>query len=142
MNKIQEQITSVWEVEQEILDVVHQICTEHGLRYSLAYGTLLGAVRHGGFIPWDVDIDIDLIRTGGGIAVVVVTAAATVHQGLQLCVLCVVIPAEQGKNCSLNRGIYAIPIRIDLFGGIGLVVGVANVTLQCAAISMINQFVS
>lgn len=62
MNNIQEQITSVWRVEQEILDVIHKICGEYGLRYSLAYGTLLGAVRHGGFIPWDDDVDLIMPR--------------------------------------------------------------------------------
>ena len=62
MNGIQLQIAEVWNVEQEILDVIHQICDKHGLKYSLAYGTLLGAVRHGGFIPWDDDIDLMMPR--------------------------------------------------------------------------------
>ena len=52
----------IWATEQEILDVTHQICTEHGLRYSLAYGSLIGAMRHKGFIPWDDDIDIMMPR--------------------------------------------------------------------------------
>lgn len=42
--------------------MIHQVCTEHGLRYSLAYGTLIGAVRHKGFIPWDDDIDLMMPR--------------------------------------------------------------------------------
>lgn len=60
--EIQAQIASVWQVEQEILDVIHKVCVEHNLRYSLAYGTLLGAVRHKGFIPWDDDIDLMMPR--------------------------------------------------------------------------------
>lgn len=57
-----EMICKIWQVEQEILDVFHKICIENNLRYSLAYGTLLGAVRHKGFIPWDDDIDVMMPR--------------------------------------------------------------------------------
>lgn len=62
MTDLQEQIKQVWQVEQEILDVIHEVCATHKLRYTLAYGTLIGAVRHGGFIPWDDDIDIIMPR--------------------------------------------------------------------------------
>lgn len=43
-----------------ILDAFDEFCREHSLRYMLAYGTLLGAVRHSGFIPWDDDIDLTM----------------------------------------------------------------------------------
>lgn len=62
MANIQEQIEQVWKVEQEILDVIHGVCSKQNLRYTLAYGTLIGAVRHGGFIPWDDDIDLIMPR--------------------------------------------------------------------------------
>lgn len=62
MNAMREEMERVWATELEILDVIHKVCTEHGLRYSLAYGTLIGAVRHGGFIPWDDDIDLMMPR--------------------------------------------------------------------------------
>jgi lipopolysaccharide cholinephosphotransferase len=48
--------------ELEILLAFDGLAKEHGIRYSLAYGTLLGAVRHRGFIPWDDDIDIVVPR--------------------------------------------------------------------------------
>lgn len=45
-------------LEFEMLLEMHKICKENNLDYYLAYGTVLGAVRHKGFIPWDNDIDI------------------------------------------------------------------------------------
>jgi lipopolysaccharide cholinephosphotransferase len=45
-----------------ILKDVHSFCVQQGIRYSVAYGTLIGAIRHHGFIPWDDDIDIIMPR--------------------------------------------------------------------------------
>ena len=46
----------------EMLKSFHEFCQEHGLRYYLTGGTLLGAVRHRGYIPWDDDIDVGMPR--------------------------------------------------------------------------------
>ena len=44
------------------LEAIDRVCREHGLRYYLWAGTMLGAVRHKGFIPWDDDMDICMPR--------------------------------------------------------------------------------
>ena len=49
-------------IELKILNIFNTYCHEHNLKYYLAGGTLLGAIRHKGFIPWDDDIDICMPR--------------------------------------------------------------------------------
>lgn len=55
-------IKEVQGIELEIMQCLHIYCQEHQLKYCMAYGTLLGAVRHEGFIPWDNDMDIWMPR--------------------------------------------------------------------------------
>jgi len=55
-------IQEIQEVSLEILKSVADVCEELHLRYFLTYGTLIGAIRHKGFIPWDDDVDIMMPR--------------------------------------------------------------------------------
>lgn len=60
MNKMD--LRDIQDVELEILKFVSEKCDKNNLRYGLTSGTVLGAIRHGGFIPWDDDIDIVMPR--------------------------------------------------------------------------------
>lgn len=56
------QIDELRELQMQILDYVDAFCRKHDIKYTISGGTLLGAVRHGGYIPWDDDMDIQMLR--------------------------------------------------------------------------------
>ena len=50
-------------LQLDVMKEIHEVCIKHKIEYYLIAGSVLGAVRHGGFIPWDDDIDIAMMRS-------------------------------------------------------------------------------
>lgn len=73
-------LDQVKQKELDILKYVVEVCRQIGCRYYLSYGSLLGAIRHRGFIPWDDDIDISMPRADYNKFLAWVTSAGNAHE--------------------------------------------------------------
>ena len=60
--RISKEMKEIWQVQLDLLEKFIDICNRHNLDYSLYAGTAIGAVRHKGYIPWDDDIDVVMMR--------------------------------------------------------------------------------
>lgn len=59
---ITSEMKKLWSVQLDLLKKFDEVCKKHKLKYFAIGGTLLGAVRHSGYIPWDDDIDLGMMR--------------------------------------------------------------------------------
>ena len=60
--KVTTEMKKVWQTELDMLEKLVNVCKKHNIKYFISGGTLIGALRHGGFIPWDDDIDVGMLR--------------------------------------------------------------------------------
>ena len=60
--EVSEKLKKIWAVELDLLNELLDVCKKHGINVQVFAGTLLGAVRHKGFIPWDDDVDVAMSR--------------------------------------------------------------------------------
>lgn len=77
----------------EIMMEVDRVCRKHGLRYWLSFGSALGAVRHGGYIPWDDDIDLCMLHSDW----IKFNELAKTELNPQFCNI--VLPGDIGRMC-------------------------------------------
>ena len=57
-----EELRQVREIQMDLIREVKRICNKCGIHYNMVGGTMLGAIRHKGYIPWDDDADIGFLR--------------------------------------------------------------------------------
>jgi phosphorylcholine metabolism protein LicD len=60
--KVTAERKKIWQAELDLLEKLSEVCAKNDIKFFADAGTLLGAIRHGGFIPWDDDIDVVMMR--------------------------------------------------------------------------------
>ena len=59
---VSKEMKEIWQVQLDLFEQFAKVCDRHDIDYTLDGGSLLGAIRHKGYVPWDDDIDVALMR--------------------------------------------------------------------------------
>ena len=103
LKRLQEELFKI------LLDIDY-VCKKHDIKYMLCGGTLIGAIRHKGFIPWDDDIDLMMIRSG------TLSIYSVVLDVVLLCLLGIVAFSLIRYQRSINASVYAsLPTNLNVF---------------------------
>lgn len=116
---------TVWAAELEVLQEIAIICERHQLSWFAAYGTLLGAVRHAGFVPWDDDIDIMMKREDYMKLLEYLPEELPNGYDIRCALLCVEDEADEYQCTVFNARTVSIePKRLERYHGCPFIVGV------------------
>lgn len=120
---IETMMKKAWACEINILSKVINICNKYGLTYYADYGTLLGAVRHKGYVPWDDDIDIALKRSDYMMLMKVLKSELPRHYAINNCYES--ITHRQPMSSVANYATFPVPKAVcDEFYGFPYVAGI------------------
>ena len=124
--EVSPQMKRVWSIELDLLQILLSVCKKYNLKIYASGGTMLGAVRHQGFIPWDDDIDMMIMRDDYEKLCIIAPhefknpdffqteesdpGSLRGHAQLRNSNTTAILEIEKNKNCKFNQGIF-----IDIF---------------------------
>ena len=144
-----ERMKQVWQVQLDLTRKFKEVCQRHGLQFWMDSGTILGAVRHQGYIPWDDDIDLAMPRADydklNKIAAQEFTHPyfwqTTYSDRNFFCGHAILRNAETAEfnQSEMDKG-YCLGIGVDVFVIDGVVSNPVGYALHRAAAKMLNKW--
>lgn len=114
----------LWAVQMDILAWIDDVCREHDIKYIMFLGSMLGAVRHKGFIPWDDDMDIAMLRSDYSKFMEVVARELPSHLNTSSLLPGAIFPGEMVYNVNNGNRLNTSPEFLERFHGCPYATGV------------------